>query len=249
MKVIMDTHLHTIASDHAYSTITECMEAAYLKGLRLIAFTEHCPKLLGAPTMIYFQNGKVIPKNYKGVEVLWGAELNILDFDGNVDLPQGLIKTLGVVIASLHDIVIKPGAQEENTIALISAMKNPYIDVIGHPGDPSYPIDIPKIVKAAKETGTVLEINNSLLKPNWSPRSGGEAIVEAIVREAVKQGVYLIINSDAHYHEAIGDLCYAIQLVEKVGVPDELLLNSSIELFHSVISKKPHKNKPDLKWA
>ena len=45
MNIIADTHTHTLACDHAYSTISENAAAAAGKGLRFLAMTEHTPQM------------------------------------------------------------------------------------------------------------------------------------------------------------------------------------------------------------
>ena len=89
------------------------------------------------------------------MELLLGVELNIIDFNGKVDLPTRYIKEMDIVIASLHTPCIQPGTLEENTNALIKCCENPYIHIIGHPDDGSYELDMKRVVKAAKENGKV----------------------------------------------------------------------------------------------
>ena len=45
MEILVDTHSHTIASGHAYSTLSEMARAAAAKGLQALAITEHAPQL------------------------------------------------------------------------------------------------------------------------------------------------------------------------------------------------------------
>lgn len=69
-KLVVDTHTHTVASGHAYSTIIEnCIEASK-KGIELIAMTDHGPAMPGGPHIFHFGNLKVIPRYIHGVEVL-----------------------------------------------------------------------------------------------------------------------------------------------------------------------------------
>ena len=58
MKILLDTHSHTIASGHAYSTINEMAYSANKKGLKLLCITDHAPKMPGAPDSVYFRNFK-----------------------------------------------------------------------------------------------------------------------------------------------------------------------------------------------
>ncbi len=236
MRIELDTHCHTIASGHAYSTLKEYIEEAKVKNLQLIAITEHAPKLPGAPVELYFTNFKAIPKVVSGVEILMGVELNILDISGEVDLSQKMLSKMDIVIASFHYPCFKPKSLEENTEAVLNVMKNEYVNVIGHLGDPRYPIDVDKIVKAAKETNTFIEVNNSSFNPE-SIRAGGEETVLALIKKCVELNHPIIMGSDAHFYTALGDMSNILPLIEKANVPEELILNTSVGLFKAAMGK------------
>lgn len=235
MKYILDVHCHTVASGHAYSTLTENINHAAETGLKLIAVTDHSPKMPGSTSLFYFLNLKILPSEINGVELLKGVELNILDAEGTVDLSDKIIKDLDIAIASLHMPCIKPKSIEENTAALVNAARNPLINIIGHPGDPRYPFDIKELVTEAKNNNTVLEINNSSLTPNGS-RQGGESIILEIIKECKRQNHPIIIGSDAHYHKDIGNFKLVQPLIDEVKMPPELILNTSVELFKKVLN-------------
>ena len=136
MKFLVDTHSHTIASGHAYSTITEMAEAAAAKGLKALALTEHAPEMPGTCGLFYFQNLDVVPRMQKGIRLLMGAEVNIMDPDGTIDLPENTCRDLDIVVASVHPPCYGLGhTEKENTRAYVEAMKKPYIHIIGHPDD------------------------------------------------------------------------------------------------------------------
>ena len=107
MKFLVDTHSHTIASGHAYSTITEMAEAAAAKGLKALALTEHAPEMPGTCGLFYFQNLDVVPRMQKGIRLLMGAEVNIMDPDGTIDLPENTCRDLDIVVASVHRAVLR----------------------------------------------------------------------------------------------------------------------------------------------
>ena len=86
MNIIADTHCHTLASTHAYSTLSEMVHAAAVKGLYAIAITDHGVAMPGAPGKWYFQNLVVVPHKLEGVLVLRGEECDVVDYDGNTDL-------------------------------------------------------------------------------------------------------------------------------------------------------------------
>ncbi|MCI8805492.1 MAG: phosphatase [Clostridiales bacterium] len=233
-KYILDVHCHTVSSGHAYSSVTECAKAASEKGLELIAITDHAPKMPGSCSYLHFLNLNVIPKTLYGVEILKGAELNILNKDGKVDLSEKILRKLDVVIASLHIPCIKPMSFEENTECIINVMRNPYIKIIGHPGDPRYPFDIEKVVSAAKETKTVLELNNTSLSPENGRYDGPDTILK-IIEECKKRGVFVIFGSDAHFHTNIGNFKEVEKLTERMNFPEELILNNSVDKFKKVL--------------
>ncbi len=237
MNYELDTHIHSVSSGHAYSTITENAEYAAKKGLKLIAITDHAPKMPGSCGSLHFMNLKILPRFINGVEILTGVELNIMDKNGNVDLKEELIKGLDVVIASLHIPCIKPMSIEENTEAAVNAMLNPLVKVLGHPGDPRYPIDIDKIVDTAKKTDTLIEINNTSLNPN-NTRFGGRDTIINIIKKCAQRQQPVILGSDAHYHLQIGDFSYAEELIAEAEMPKELILNYSVKDYKDYMGIK-----------
>lgn len=227
MKFVLDTHTHTIASGHAYSTIHDYLKVAKEKGIELIAFTDHGPAMPGGPNIFHIGNQRVIPREIDGIEILRGVEANIIDYNGNIDIEERYLKRLDLVIASLHDVCIEPGNIEENTNALIKAMKNKYVDIIAHPGNPRFPIDIEKFVKAAKENNILIEINNSsFTNPG---RSGSKENCIEIAMRAKEFGVKVVAGSDAHISFDLGNFDKVIEVFEIVEMPEELIMNTSKE--------------------
>ena len=109
MKDYADLHTHTIASGHAYGTITEMVHAAALKNLPILGITEHAPSMPGSCGEMQFCNFNVIPPVLEGVRLLFGCELNIVDYSGTIDLSERMLKRLSYTVVSLHDLCLKPG--------------------------------------------------------------------------------------------------------------------------------------------
>ena len=162
------TYSH-IASGHAYSTIREMAKSASEKGLELLGITEHSMKMPGTCQLFYFENLKVVDRKMYGVELYMGAELNIMDYEGHVDMGEKTLEKMDIVIASMHIPCIKPGTREENTNAYLEVMKNPYLHIIGHPDDARYEVDYLALVQSAKEHRVLLEVNNN----SWIPGAAG----------------------------------------------------------------------------
>lgn len=228
MRDVLDVHTHTLASGHAYNTIWEMARSARKKGLALLGITDHAPQMPGSCHDFYFSNLKVVPRTLEGITVLQGVELNIMDYEGKVDLPENILREMDVVIASLHTPCIQPGTRKENTDAYIGAMKNPYINIIGHPDDGRYEIDYERLVAAAKETGVLLEINNNSLNPDGF-RQNAEPNDREILRLCKEQQVPVILGSDAHVATDIGRHERCVRLLEALDFPEELVANRSVE--------------------
>ena len=163
MKIELDVHTHTIASGHAFSSMQEMARAAADKGLKLLGITEHTPGIPGSCHLIYFRNLHVVPRQMYGIELLLGAEINILDTQGTLDLDEFHMNLLDLRIAGIHSLCYTPGTPEENTQGMIKAIENPYTHIISHPGDGTAKLLFEPIVQAAKAHHTLLEINNSSL--------------------------------------------------------------------------------------
>lgn len=229
MKIEIDTHTHTLVSGHAYSTISEMAQAAAEKGLKGLAITEHAPDMPGSCHLYYFQNLHVVPRRKYGVELLMGAELNILNEQGEVDLSPGLSKKLDIMIASMH-LPCYRGEKNKDAVtqAYLNVMEADYIDIIGHPDDGRFPVDMKKLVKKAKETGTLLEVNNSSLRPDGFRENTWENCQE-MLRECKEQGVMIVLGSDAHVDADVAGYEYCYKALEACCFPEELVANATME--------------------
>lgn len=236
IRDVLDTHTHTVASGHAYSTIRENAKAAQEKGLELLAITEHAPLMVGSCHMIYFQNLRVVNREAYGVELLLGVELNILDEKGHVDLEQKVLERQDIAIASLHLPCFRAGSKAYNTQACIQAMKNPYVNILGHPDDPRFPVDYLAIVQAAKEYGVLLELNNCSLLPGGS-RKNARALDMEMLGLCEKYGVPIVIGSDAHVDTDVGRHDAALQLLEELHFPEQLVVNRSTDELKKYVNR------------
>ena len=151
MKIELDMHTHTLASGHAFSTIQEMAKAGAEKGLKLLGITEHTPGIPGTCDPIYFRNLHVVPRLMYGVELMLGAEINILDSKGNIDADEELMRRLDIRIAGIHSLCYEHGTKEENTSGMVQAIRHPYIQIISHPGDGTAELDFEPMVQASKE--------------------------------------------------------------------------------------------------
>lgn len=238
MNYVIDTHTHTIASGHAYNTLFENLKEASDKGVQVLACTDHGPKMPGASHEWYFPNLRVLPRQIYGVTLLKGCEANIMDFQGNLDISDRIQKSLDIIIASLHDACIEPGSREQNTAAVINAMKNPLVDIIGHCGNPVFPIYEEEVVRAAKEYGVLIEINNSSLLKQGGSRAGSSEICKKVAGLCREYNAQIVIGSDAHCCLQIGDFKEAHEMLMEVGMPEELIINTEADKIISYLKNK-----------
>ncbi len=128
-----------------------------------------------------------------GFKIFQGAEVNILR-DGTLDISDKALAKLDYVIAGVHSNFNM--SEKEMTARIKRAMKNPYVTIIAHPTGrliqkrESYNFDFEEILKTAKATNTILEINSSPERLD---------LPDKYIRFCVEQGVKLVINTDTHH--------------------------------------------------
>lgn len=226
MHIETDTHTHTIISGHAYSSLQENVAAAKMAGLKLLATTDHASSMPGSPHFWYFENLTVVPRIIDGVGVLRGCEANIINASGEIDISDSLAKKLDVVIGSLHEPVFAPSSEQEHTDALMGAITSGKINILGHLGNPRFPFDIDRVVKAAAENQVMIEINNSSFGHS---RAGSRPNCLRIAQAAKKHGAFLTFSSDAHISFAIGNYDQCIALVKEIDFPEKRIVSTKAQ--------------------
>ena len=237
MNIEVDTHSHTLVSGHAYSTIREMAKSAAEKGLKGLAITEHAPMMPGTCHLYYFVNLRVVPRQMCGIELLMGSELNIMNERGEVDLPDSILKQLDLTLASMHTPCYE-GERDIRKItkAYIKVMENPYIDIIGHPDDGRFPVDMEVLAKEAKQTGTLLEVNNASLRPEGL-RQDTQGNCIKMLEACKKYGTMITLGTDSHVDVDIANYKYVEEVLNKVNFPEELIANVSLEKLKMVLKR------------
>ena len=234
-KVLIDAHTHTVASGHAYSSLQEMAQAAADKGLEVLGITEHGPSVPGTCPTLYFKNMFVVPRQMYGIRLFMGCEINILDTKGSLDLTDEQISWLDIDIAGLHGAWYQAGTKEENTLGMINVIRHPKIHIISHPGDGSAELDFERLVLAAKESHTLLEINNHSLAPQRKKSVARNNNLE-ILRLCKKYDVPTILGSDAHISFQIADYERLYPLLEETDFPEGLIMNYWPDKFFDYLS-------------
>ncbi len=234
---VLDVHTHTIASGHAYNTMNEMIAAAKNKNLKLFGIADHAPAMPGSCHSFHFLNLKTVRRDAYGIELVLGVELNILDYNGSTDLPGHILETLDFAVASLHNPCIKPGTLEQNTAAMIGAIKNPCVVIIGHPDNPSYPVDFDRVAQAAAEHNVLLEINNHSYESTGG-RAGSRDKAKLMLAACKKYRTHVIMGSDAHVDTDVGNHRSSIAVLEENDFPSELVVNADPQQFRTFLRSR-----------
>ena len=205
IKTYADLHTHSLASQHAYSTLSELCSAAKSLQMTALALTDHGPGMPDGAIAHHFFCLTGLPAVLDGLHFYRGAEANIMDYEGRLDMEDSLLARLDIVIASYHIECIRPHDISSHTQGLIKIAANPHVDVIGHCGNP------------------VFEINSASFKV----RPGSDAICRKVASLCGVYQVPVIISSDAHSKWQLGDHAAAIAMLEEIQFPQELIINGA----------------------
>lgn len=223
---VLDIHTHTLASGHAYGTVREMAKAASEAGLSVLGISEHGPGTPGTCDPLYFLNLNVIPDRLYGVRLLHGCEMNVRN-DGKLSLEQRYLDRLDYGIVGLHGICYEDAGRKQNTLNLISCMKNEKVRFVSHPDDSNLPLNYELLVSAAKEYHVALEVNNnSLLRTD---RLDCIQNYQTMLTLCSRLRVPVVVSSDAHDPDSVGRFDEARRLLRKMDFDEELILNTDVE--------------------
>lgn len=234
MQIKVDTHSHTVASTHAYSTVHDYFIEAKKKGLSLFSITDHAPEMPDSPHPWHFGNMQVIPRVVDGVGMLRGIEGNILPNEGGLDVNERMMSFLDFAIASFHEPVFEPVDQRTHTRAVINTFESGQCHILGHPGNPNYPLDYEEVIRAAKDNNVLIEVNNSSFSHS---RQGSEVNCTRILELVDKLDWKVVFSSDAHIAYSVGKVDRCIEKAQNIGFPEARVVNRSAHSFLAFLSE------------
>ena len=237
MRIVADLHTHSLASTHAYSTVDEICAAAARRGLSAVALTDHAPGMPDSPHEWHFSSLRRLPQTIHGVRFLSGAEVDVTDLEGTLNLPPRILSTLDFVIASMHAVLFPPRTADEHTQAWLAMTQSPYVDCLGHMGQPDFPFDIERVVRACRDSGTLIEINNA----SFLIRRGSEKHCRDIALACKKHECPVVVTSDAHTAYDVGDWQQVRAVLSEIDFPEELVINSSVSRLSEYFLQRKHK--------
>lgn len=224
-NLLSDLHIHTDWSD-GKGSIERMVCKALSRGLKLIAITDHSPtwKHIGSLTIESLERQREeierIRSQYKHkITILHGAEVDIRE-DGSLDFSDDVLSGLDFVVASLHIALFQTPA--EFTQRLLSAIHNPYVDMIAHPNGRENPrfqgadADWDAVFSAARDEHVALEINSNPYHLDLD---------EFRARQAAEMGIMLCINSDAHSEQKMDQIKFGVSTARRAGLTPHQILN------------------------
>lgn len=242
MRFLVDLHSHTVASDHAYSTIHEYVMQASKIGIAMFATTDHGPDVNDAPHPWHFGNLRVIPHIVDDIAILRGVECNIRA-NGDIDLEDYILDRLDIVLAGFHPS-LDPLSLEENTEILKKVICNGKVDILTHIGNPQYPVNFEEVLLCAKEHNVAIELNAS---SGVNTRRGSHDNCVTVAKLAKKIGNTISIGSDAHVCYYLGKFKEVENVIEEAGLGYDQILNTSPAKVLDFLESRGHKRIESLR--
>jgi DNA polymerase (family 10) len=220
-----DFHCHSQWSDGGHP-IREIAEAARQRGYSYIAITDHTQSLgivRGlTPKLVEEQLQEIAGLNekIKGFRILSGSEVDVRK-DGSLDLPDEILTRLEVVVASVHSSFKM--SREAMTERILRAMRNPYVNILGHPtgrllGErEAYEVDLEQVIRAARDTGTILEINSFPQRLDLD---------DIHCKRAKELGAMMAIGTDSHTNSQLETMSLGVAVARRGWLERKDLLNT-----------------------
>ena len=223
--ILGDVHMHTVETD-GKNTIEEMAEAAKARGYKYIAITDHSKNLAfangldDARALVHIQRIREASNRTEGIIIFAGIEVDILG-DGDLDLSNGVLAQMDVVIASVHSQFNQES--EKMTDRLLKAIENPNTLILGHPTGrqllrrDEYPFDMDAILKSAAQHKVAMELNSYPDRLDLS---------DVHLRQAKQHGVKIVMNTDSHHTSHLAKIHYGILQARRAWLTKDDVLNT-----------------------
>lgn len=220
-----DLHVHSSESDGIH-TLEEMVSYAMQKKYEYIAITEHS-KAVGVAHGLDEERAlkqiKAIDKinsQLKGFKILKGTEVDI-KADGSLDHSEEVLRQLDVVVGAIHSKFNM--TVDEMTDRIIKAISTGLVNIIAHPTGrivgvrEPYPVDMPRIMEAAKKYGVMLELNSYPERLDLN---------DSHCRLAKEMGVMVAISTDSHNRLHLDYIRYGIHTARRGWLEKDDVLNT-----------------------
>jgi DNA polymerase (family 10) len=221
-----DLQTHSTWSDGKLSML-EMAQAAAQRGIKVIAFTDHSVSL-GVTGGLSMEDHKKQAAEIKKIQKQLGDEILVLHAseveikaDGKLDYPDEFLASLDLVVASMHTSLRQP--REKVTQRTLNAIRNPNVDIIGHPTGRLIPeregadLDMDALLNAAAQSGVALEINAHPSRLDLD---------DMYARRARELGIPISINTDSHSEQDFDNLFYGVAVARRAGLTKDDVINT-----------------------
>jgi len=207
-------HNHSTYSD-GINSLREMTLACINQGLEYFGICDHSKSAFyanGLSAERVKEQHKEIDKlntEFAPFKIFKGIESDILP-DGSLDYPDALLEEFDFVVASVHSNLRMDKAKA--TERLLKAISNPFTTILGHPtgrlllAREGYPLDMDEILEACRHYNVVVELNANPYRLDLDWRW---------IQSAVKKGLRISVNPDAHRVEGIKDMQYGVWAARK----------------------------------
>ena len=232
MLIKTDTHVHTVLSGHAVGSVADVAHRAAALRMEAVAITDHCSLFMSNyEDSVNALLAQDVPDSLYGVRLLRGAELDLHDYSGHLcfyNVPYDsdgsaldrLLRTLDIAIASPHyPPEGRIGSYEEITGMYLGAIANPYVTTLGHPERINADYDMTAVALAAAQNGTFIELNAASISYGH-----GEKMLK-MLNICKGLGTRIVVNSDCHTPDLLGDVDAVKRLMTDCAFPAELVAN------------------------
>ena len=220
-----DVHMHTVETD-GKNTIEEMAEAAKAHGYKYMAITDHSKNLAFANglddkrAVAHIQRIREANEKIDGITIFAGIEVDILA-EGDLDLSDGVLAQMDVVIASVHSVFNQEPAKM--TERLLKAIGNPNTSIIGHPTGrlqlrrDAYHFDMDAVLTAAAKHKVAMELNSYPDRLDLN---------DVHLRQAKQRGVKIVINTDSHHTSHLDKIRYGVLQARRAWLTKDDVLNT-----------------------
>jgi DNA polymerase (family 10) len=201
-------------------------QAAAKRGIKVIAFTDHSASL-GVTGGLKMEDHKKQAAEIRKIQKQLGDSILVLHAseveikaDGTLDYPDEFLATLDLVLASMHTSLRQP--RDKVTQRMINAIRNPHVDIIGHPTGRLIPeregadLDMEAVLQAAAESGVAMEINASPYRLD---------LEDIYARRAKELGIPISINTDSHSEEDFDMLPFGVATARRAWLTKDDVIN------------------------
>jgi len=217
----------------------ENVRYAAKNGMELIAITNHGPAK-GGPSEHFRNLRRNLPRVVKDITVLRGAEANILNDSGELDLDNEILSELDIVIASCHDDLYFPQGDEGFKKVYTAVINNPQIDILGHLCRNMHTKHLDEIIDLAKNKNKLIEFNQASFIGRKLQRIENSKL---LMQKCLKRKANVVVTTDSHFCTNVGRFAPIIEYLKSIGFPEELVINRNKDALLRFLNNRDNKEK------